>query len=238
MTEDQEEPGPSDRPLHSKAVHREPPVAASEFSPKTNLGPVELVYLLLPMILWPLSFIVFRAYFIYSLAASVSLLAIGSFILWRPDIRWSRGRFPLGTLGIGLLGAALLYLLFVGGNIATTAVGLGGDVQNVYGEIYGNQSGIVLVALLALIGVGEETYWRGGLQAVVEKWSPAFRKVPWVVSTAYYTGVHLSTLNPVLVGAAFVVGLVTGLVADRAGVGASILTHVIWIEAIVVFFPV
>jgi hypothetical protein len=40
------------------------------------------------------------------------------------------------------------------------------------------------------------------------------------------------------VGAAFVVGLVTGLVADRAGVGASILTHVIWIEAIVVFFPV
>ena len=238
MTKDEGTPGPTVRPPGSRNVLLERPEAAPEPNSKVNLGAFDLILLLLPMILWPLSFILLRAYFIYSLAASVSLLAIGSIVLWRPDIRWSRGNFPLWPLSIGLLGAILLYLLFVGGNVATTAVGLGGDVQNVYGEIYGNQSGIVLVALLAVIGVGEETYWRGGLQAVVEKWSPAFRKVPWVVSTAYYTGVHLSTLNPVLVGAAFVVGLVTSLVADRAGVGASILTHVIWIEAIVVFFPV
>ncbi len=196
------------------------------------------LYLLLPVLLWPLSFIVLRSYFIYALATSVTLLAALTWVLHREDLAWARWKPPVGTIVAGIVGAVLLYLLFVGGNEGTSILGLHGYVQNVYGEIYGNQNGVVLVVLLAVIGVGEEVYWRGGLQGWVERTSPALRNVPWVASTAYYTTVHIATLNPILVGAAFVVGLVTSVVAHRAGIGASIITHILWIEAIVVFFPV
>ncbi|MCL4324941.1 MAG: CPBP family intramembrane metalloprotease [Candidatus Thermoplasmatota archaeon] len=172
------------------------------------------------------------------MVGSTGLLALLSLRLHPERIHWVRTRTPvLAVLG-GALGAFVLYGLFVLGNIGTADLGLSSYVSNVYAMIYQASSREITIVLLALIGIFEEIYWRGALQGTVEGHPGRFQKYPWVLSTAYYTFVHISTLNPILVGAAMVVGLVTSLVADRVGISGSIVTHLLWIEAIVVFFPV
>ncbi len=43
-----------------------------------------------------------------------------------------------------------------------------------------------------------------------------FSREPWLASMIYYTLIHISTLNPALVAGAFAVGLVDGILADKA----------------------
>lgn len=199
----------------------------------------EALYLLLPLVLWPLSFIVLKSVFIYALAASTAILAALSLILFRKKIVWVRGRSKLTVLAFGAAVSIVLYAIFAAGGSVATYLGLGSYVSSVYASIYGSSgAGVSTIVLLALIGVFEEIYWRGGLQGYAESNSARFAKAPWIASTAYYTLVHISTLNPILVVAALFVGLVTSLVAYKAGILASMMTHILWIEAIVIFFPV
>lgn len=198
----------------------------------------ELVFILLPLLLWPLSFIILRGIFIYALACSTALLALISLALYRKAIPWKKIKGNYHVIVAGLAGAALLYLIFYSGNIATYLFGISGLVGNVYQMIYSNVPRLQLVILLAIIGVFEEIYWRGALQAYFKKNSKTFRSFPWLATTLYYTFVHVASLNPVLVLAAFIVGLVTSLVAERYGIISSIITHIVWIELIVVFLPV
>ncbi len=84
----------------------------------------------------------------------------------------------------------------------------------------------------------EEIYWRGALQGYMRRKFSKTKWAPWVISTAYYSLVHLSTLNPILVLAAFFVGLTASLIAEKHGILASAAVHIIWIEAIIIFLPV
>ena len=198
----------------------------------------DYLYFALPAILWPLTFIVFRAEFVYAMTVSTAILA--TFTLWkyRKYVSWLKTRTATGALAAGAAISVLLYLIFFAGYYFTAAIGLGGSVANVYTMLYSQHDGVALVLLLAVIGIFEEIYWRGGVQGIARKESKLFKKFPWLLSTAYYTLVHFATLNPVLVLAAFAVGLVTSLTADRYGIVASTVTHILWIEAIVVFLPV
>ncbi|MDE1854885.1 MAG: CPBP family intramembrane metalloprotease [Candidatus Micrarchaeota archaeon] len=204
-----------------------------------KIGKTDLVYLALPLVLWPLSFIVLQSVFIYALAASTAVLACLSLLLYMDKIVWSRGSSKIIVLIFGAAAAIVLYAIFVFGGAAASALGLGSYVSSVYASIYGSQGkGLSTIFLLALIGLFEEIYWRGGVQGYAAAKSKRFAKVPWVASTAYYTFVHIATLNPILVVSALFVGLCTGIVAHKAGILASTVTHILWIEAIVVFFPV
>ncbi len=204
-----------------------------------KLSKTDIVYLALPLLLWPLSFIVLQSVFIYALAASTVLLALLSLILYRDKIVWSRGSSKLAVVVFGAALAFVLYLIFVAGGIASSALGLSSYVSGVYASIYGTQGkSASTIVLLAIIGICEEIYWRGGVQGYARTNTSRFAKAPWLASGLYYTLVHVSTLNPILVVAALFVGLVTGLVAHKAGILASMVTHVLWIEAIVIFFPV
>lgn len=200
---------------------------------------LDILYLGLPLVLWPLSFVVLRNEFIYALAASTAILAALTLLLYRKNVKWTRGSSKLAVLAFGAASALVLYLIFVAGGMLTSALGLSSYVSSVYSSIYGaNGTGATTIVLLAIIGIFEEIYWRGGVQGYAEANFARFAKAPWIASTAYYTFVHLSTLNPILVVAALFVGLVAGIVAHKAGILASIVTHVLWIEAIVVFAPV
>jgi membrane protease YdiL (CAAX protease family) len=204
-----------------------------------KIGKLDLVYLVLPIVLWPLSFLVLKGIFIYALAASTALLAALSLLFYRRQIVWVRGSKKWVAVAFGAAAALVLYLIFVVGGTASSALGLGSYVSSVYTSIYGSSGkGVSTVLLLALIGAFEEIYWRGGVQGRAASETEKFAKTPWAASTAYYTLVHIATLNPILVIAAFFVGLVTGVVAHKAGILASITTHLLWIEAIVVFLPV
>lgn len=54
----------------------------------------------------------------------------------------------------------------------------------------------------------------------------------------YYTLVHISTLNPALIaGGAFAIGFIDGVLTDKAGLTASIIAHVVWLELMMVILP-
>ena len=200
---------------------------------------LDIAYLGLPLVLWPISFVVLQSEFVSALAASTALLAALTLLFYRKNVRWTRGSSKLAVLAFGAASAIVLYLIFVAGGMLTAALGLGSYVSNVYASIYGTQGkGALTVVFLAVIGIFEEIYWRGGVQGYAESNLERFAKAPWIASTAYYAFVHVSTLNPILVVAALFVGLVAGIVAHKAGILASIITHVLWIEAIVIFLPV
>ncbi|MFP3321060.1 MAG: hypothetical protein RXO24_10865 [Acidilobus sp.] len=78
---------------------------------------------------------------------------------------------------------------------------------------------------------------KGGLQELMRGVGGLVGREPWLLSMAYYALVHLSTLNPALVAGAFAVGLIDGLLADKVGLAASTITHVLWLELMMVLSP-
>lgn len=199
---------------------------------------IDAIYFALPVILWPLVFLVFKNSFIYAMFVAALLLAV--LTVWRQKqlIKWVKKANALSIIGSGLTGAAILYLIFLSGYYLALSTGLVGYVYLVYSMIYSQASKILIFSLLAVIGICEEIYWRAGIQGYVEKHWKGFKKAPWIISTAYYSIVHLSTLNPILAIAAFFVGLVTSILAYRYGIASSTIAHVAWIEFIIIFLPV
>ncbi len=195
------------------------------------------LFLFLPVLLWPLTFIILRNVFIYSMLASTFILALISLRWYKKRIKWI-GRNVYASIAAGAIGAFLLYMVFYIGRYATLYLGINGLVVDVYSMIYAGVAKIPLIFILALIGIFEEIYWRGALQGYIKRSSlPLLGAFPWIGSTLYYSAVHISTLNPVLVIAAFFVGLVTSIIANRYGIISSMITHIIWIELIVLFIP-
>jgi membrane protease YdiL (CAAX protease family) len=199
---------------------------------------IDLLYFVLPIVLWPVVFLVFNASFIYAMSVAAVILAL--FTVWRHRefITWKKKKSFIKIITMGIIGAIILYLIFLMGYYLATYLGLVQYVHLVYSLIYSQASTMAIAILLALIGICEEIYWRGGVQGYIEKNSKRFKSIPWAISTAYYSIVHLTTLNPILVLAAFFVGLTTSLLAKRYGIAASAIAHVFWIEAIIIFLPV
>ncbi|MCL5007937.1 MAG: CPBP family intramembrane metalloprotease [Candidatus Marsarchaeota archaeon] len=199
---------------------------------------IDIIFLLLPILLWPITFIVLKSVFIYSMFVSTLILALISLYYYKGMIRWRVRSYPV-TLAIGVIGAIALYLIFYLGNYLTIYLGINGLVSNVYAMIYADVPRIPLAVLLIFIGLFEEIYWRGALQGFIRgSGSRVLASTPWVLTTLYYASVHISTLNIVLVGAAFFVGLVTSIIADRYGIISSMITHIVWIELIVLIIPI
>jgi len=199
---------------------------------------VDKLYLLLPIVLWPMVFLVFRNIFVYAMFFATLILATFSLLRYRDLLKFTRGNKLPKILAAAAAAAAVLYLIFYFGYFATQLVGLSGSVADVYNMLYSLNSKLVLGVLLIFIGIFEEIYWRGGVQSFAEKKFKKMKGTAWIISALYYGGVHLFTLNPILAISALFVGLVTAFVANRYGLLASMLTHILWIEAVVVFLPI
>lgn len=197
---------------------------------------IDMIFLFLPLLLWPITFILLKNIFIYSMLISTFILAVISLIIHRDVIRWRHKNIYL-TLAMGIFGAVILYSIFYFGNILTIYMHINNSVSNIYSMIYKDVPLIPLAIILMFIGIFEEIYWRGALQGYIEKNVKIFSALPWMGTTIYYSLIHLSTLNFVLVGAAFLVGLVTSVIAYRYGILSSMITHIVWIEMIVIFIP-
>ncbi len=197
----------------------------------------DYLYFLLPLVLWPLTFIVFSKYFVYAMSVSTLILAAFSILRYKDKI-FFRAKSLTKVVSFGAVGAVVLYILFLAGYYLALYTGNVSYVNEVYSLIYSQAQTILLIVLLAVIGMCEELYWRGGLQGFVKKNSRIFGKVPWFASSIYYAAVHISTFNPILVIAALFVGLIASVLADRYGIAASAIAHIAWIEAIIIFLPV
>ncbi|SER34646.1 CPBP family intramembrane glutamic endopeptidase [Microlunatus flavus] len=141
----------------------------------------------------------------------------------------SRIRRPVVTpIVLGLLLAATFV---VGGLVIREIPVLAGFTNDVLG--YAKAGSLWLVALVTFVnGVAEELFFRGALFAAIGV------RHPVLISTVLYAVATVAGGNPVLVFAAAILGLVTGL-QRRAGGGvlAPILTHVTWSMTMLFVLP-
>lgn len=148
-------------------------------------------------------------------------------------------RLRWGSVMTGLALAAVLYAVFFAGNALAPLVIP--DAQRQVGGIYGMGEGspraAILLLLLLVTGPGEEIFWRGFLQEQLQRRIGSFRG--FVVSTAVYTGVHVFSLNPMLMLAALVAGAFWGAYyLWKRDLAALMISHAVWSAVIFAVLPI
>lgn len=141
-------------------------------------------------------------------------------------------------LVLGAAAAAFLYLVFAAGNELSRLLfsWAGAGIDGVYSFKGGASSLRVGLLLALLIGPGEELFWRAGLQGRLER-----SRGPWpafFLSTALYTGVHVASLNFMLIAAAAVCGAFWGLLYLRyRSPLVNVVSHTLWDISVFLLFP-
>lgn len=144
----------------------------------------------------------------------------------------SRGLVTAVALGVALVTATHAGFALV--RLAAPAFAL--TISSLYLSIDVGANRLALVALTALIVVGEELVWRG---VAVELANRRAKLAAGGISVALYVLPQLPGHVPVLIAAATGLGAV--LAAQRLRTGRltdSIVTHAIWSVAVFVVFPV
>jgi membrane protease YdiL (CAAX protease family) len=145
------------------------------------------------------------------------------------------------TTTLGLVSAAVLYLIFLGGNLMIQQLhplGIGGSSENsIYGLIASPGTPIyVQVGVLLFDSVGYESFFRG----VLQKRMRARLGVgsPFAVAAADAC-IHLLTLNPLWVVTTFIVDSIWGLTYHfTRDLSSSMTSHFVWDAAIFLLFPI
>lgn len=132
-------------------------------------------------------------------------------------IRNNRLLFDRTAVIQGIVSAAVLYLIFWMGNAVSSWIFpfAAGQVGAIYGKGQGFPTIVVFFLLLLVTGPCEEIYWRGFLQkSLMSRYG---KTVGWLAATAIYTGVHIWSLNFMLIGAAAVGGAFWGFLYMKLG---------------------
>jgi uncharacterized protein len=183
-------------------------------------------------VLKPLNFWVMMAF-------STSVLYAISIIYYRDQ--FSKEYFKLNEILIGISSAALLYFIFWFGKFILDIYGIIPNHNRNISSVYANKgtfpAWLVAVLLFFPIGFGEEIFWRGYIQRFL---SDKYNKwLGLLITVFFYTAIHIPTLNPVLVLAAFIVGIYWGLIfLWRGNIVAAVISHMIWDPLIFVIFPI
>lgn len=166
----------------------------------------------------------------------VTVLAVtGYSLVWqRPRIvfRWT-------SVGLGLVSAALLYGIFLAGNLLAPHVVVEAPTQirGIYDLGLGWPLIAVFLLLMCVTGPGEEIFWRGFLQDRLERRLGRFRG--YAVATLVYGGVHVFSGNLILVVAALVAGAWWGAYyAWKKDLLTLIVSHSVWSAVIFAVVPV
>ncbi len=195
-----------------------------------------LAMVLLAAVLWFITFAVDWASFWIKISCSAAALAAISLLIQpRPRAEF---RIDGRALVLGIASAAVLYGIFWAGKTVSTAVFdfAGRQIGGIYDKGTGMPWAAIVVLLACVTGPGEEIFWRGYLQhrlmARFGRWQG------WALATAVYAGVHVSSLNFMLVGAAAVAGAFWGAMYARSGrLAPVIVSHSLWSAVIFAVFP-
>jgi membrane protease YdiL (CAAX protease family) len=133
----------------------------------------------------------------------------------------------------GVISGCLLYAVFyVGFNVFRPFVEQG--VISVY-SIRGDSQPYLAASVLMGTGICEEFFWRRYVQGSLVA---RLGKKGVILSTLAYASIHLPTLNPPLMFAAFIAGLYWGVLYEYTGsFGSVAVSHIVWTELIFVFLP-
>jgi hypothetical protein len=203
----------------------------------TGFRPAALPALvLLAAVLWFFTFAVDFASFWIKISCSAASLA-GIALLLEPRRR-ADFRFDGGALVLGIVSAAALYGIFWLGKAVSVALFdfAGREISGIYGKGAGMPLPVIAGLLFLVTGPGEEIFWRGYLQ---HNLMARFGRWPgWALATAIYAGVHVSSLNFMLVGAAAVAGAFWGAIYARSGkLAPVIVSHSLWSTVIFAVLP-
>lgn len=191
---------------------------------------------LLAAALWAVTFALQWTSFWIKISLSASLLAGLSLIL--QPIRREEFRLDLRAVLIGLASAALLYFIFWSGRAVSIALFdfAGRQIGGIYHKGEGTPLWVIALLLFCVTGPSEEIFWRGYLQRSLMM---RFGRWPgWAIATALYAGVHISSMNFMLVGAAAVAGAFWGAMYAHLGrLAPVILSHAVWSTVIFAVFP-
>jgi len=147
------------------------------------------------------------------------------------------GHEALRALLIGIVSAAVLYVVFYVGNLVSR--GLFGFASEQIGSVYTFKEGagvLRMTLLIALvIGPGEEIFWRGYVQNGLRRYFP---RRHWVAAAGVYALVHLASGNFMLIASALVCGLFWGWLFVRFdSLWGNILSHILWDISVFLVFP-
>jgi membrane protease YdiL (CAAX protease family) len=166
-------------------------------------------------------------------AAALALLALRL----QPDILQGL-KIDAGAILAGILSATLLYGIFWLGKLASTSVfGFAGEqIGGIYAKGTGTSPAVISLLLFCVTGPSEEIYWRGYLQRnLVERFG---EWKGYLAATCIYAGVHVWSLNFMLIGAAWVAGAFWGLMYLRfRNLTPVIISHSVWSTVIFAVFP-
>lgn len=148
--------------------------------------------------------------------------------------RWPSG---LSNACLGLIYAAILYgfCAFLASLVRFLFPFAAIEIANVYRlKVYA--SPLLTTVLLALvIGPGEELFWRGYVQSVMEK---HFGEKGIVIAVAAYVLAHLSSGNLMLIAAATVCGSYWAFLYWRyRSIQVNIFAHTVWTVAVFILWP-
>jgi membrane protease YdiL (CAAX protease family) len=195
-----------------------------------------IVTVILASVLWFFAFSISLGNFWVKISISAALLAICAFCFKQGNEL--RIVFNLKSIIIGLGFASVLYVIFlIGQAISHFLFSFSqSQVNSIYGLGKGSSMWMIIMLLLFVTGPAEEIYWRGFLQKRLADRYGAWQG--WLLATAVYAGVHICSLNFMLVGAAAVAGLFWGWLYWRLdNLALVMISHATWSAAIFAIFP-
>ena len=170
----------------------------------------------------------------------IILIAIAAFFdpAWRSSMSQDLAGNIHFKIGMGVLSAALLYLVFAVGNFLSRNIFsfAGSGIQDVYAFKMGASRFRIAVLMFFIIGPGEELFWRGFLQRRLQEKTGKY--MGFFLATAIYTLVHLGSGNAMLVLAAAVCGLFWGYLYLRYGsITLNVVSHTLWDVTVFLWLP-
>ena len=182
-------------------------------------------------------FVAPRGLFVDASFAATTLMIVVAYI--EGNLRLPR--LSARNLLIGLLSAAILYLIFYAGNLAITRVGFPGNASSgessIYTLIASPSNPLPLqISILAFDAAGFELFFRGTLQVRLQQ-RVGIGAAP--VTALIDAGLHLVALNPLWVATTFVADLVWGLTYYYGrDLSTSLTSHFVWDVAIFIISPI
>lgn len=195
-----------------------------------------VISLIIAAVLWFLMFVIKP--FNFWIEMSLSILLLVTIALFSERNLISFKKITLRHILIGIVSAILLYFVFYVGNIISGYLFPFKDAQisSVYSNKSQGNSLLIGGLLLFVIGPGEEIYWRGFIQNFLSK--KFGENKGYIFATLLYAGVHIITLNFMLIIAALVCGLFWGWIYKKEkSLVLVIISHAIWDFTIFVLFP-
>ncbi|WP_257616145.1 CPBP family intramembrane glutamic endopeptidase [Lawsonia intracellularis] len=202
----------------------------------TPSGLQVLFLVLLAVIFWAIVFGTTYINFWLGMSCSSMVLAFFSF-LWGSPFHYSKFSWKVCLLGIG--SAFILYSIFyLGDMIATKLLPFAqAQVADIYSIREQSNSVLIGFILLFITSPAEEIFWRGFFQ----RWAMTrFGDLGgWLLAGVSYAGVHIWSMNSMLIFSAAIAGLFWGLIFWRtSNLIPCIVSHSLWTLMVFVLFPI